>query len=97
MKLLVKLDYIPTEHCRGITSFDNGSFTLDGGTTTIDESYSFAVRAQDRFGFSPRGKNIYNWCAKDNNIRIYRFVCTSFLKQSQRELFKDFISNPKYF
>ena len=25
----------------GITSFDNGSFTLDGGTTTIDESYLF--------------------------------------------------------
>ncbi len=36
----------------GITSFDNNLLTLDGGTTTVDESYSFTVRAQDRFGFS---------------------------------------------
>ena len=45
------LDY--TVKMKPLHHFDNKSLTLDGGTTTVDESYSpITVRAQDRFGFS---------------------------------------------
>ena len=38
----------------GLTTIDKntGAFTLDGGTTTLERSYTFTETAQDQFGFS---------------------------------------------
>jgi len=81
----------------GITSFDNNLLTLDGGTTTIDESYSFTVRAQDRFGFSSVERTFT--LAIDTNVTktFTDLYAQPLLKSSQRSYFKDFISNTNIF
>ena len=81
----------------GITSFDNNELTLDGGTTTVDESYTFTVKAQDRFGFSS--------IARTFTLNINTAVTKTFtnlyvqplLKQTQRDYFQTFISNSNIF
>ena len=95
-EIIGKVRLYPTEHCL-IDPFDNGNFTLDGGTTTIDESYSSAVRAQDRFGFSSVERTFTIGVQKTTTLEFTDLYARPFLKQSQRELFKDFISNPNIF
>jgi hypothetical protein len=81
----------------GITSFDNNSLTLDGGTTTVDESYSFTVRAQDRFGFSSVSRTFtldINTAVTQTFTNLY---VQPLLKQTQRDYLKSFISDPNIF
>jgi len=81
----------------GITSFDSNNLTLDGGTTTVDESYSFTVRAQDRFGFS----SISRTFKLDINTNVTQTFTNLYvqplLKQTQRDYFQTFISNSNIF
>jgi len=81
----------------GITSFDNNSLTLDGGTTTVDESYTFTVRAQDRFGFSSVEKTFSLFVDTDVTQTFTDLYVQPLLKPNQREYFRDFISNPNIF
>ena len=81
----------------GITSFDNNLLILDGGTTTVDESYSFTVRAQDRFGFSSVERT-FNLIINTNVTKTFTdLYAQPLLKSSQRSYFKDFISNTNIF
>lgn len=81
----------------GITSFDNNELTLDGGTTTVDESYTFTVRAQDRFGFSSVERTFNLIIDTDVTKTFTNLYAQPLLKPSQREYFRDFISNPNIF
>ena len=81
----------------GITSFDNNELTLDGGTTTVDESYTFTVRAQDRFGFSSVERTFSLLIDTNVTKTFTNLYAQPFLKTSQRSYFKDFISNPNIF
>ena len=96
-EIIGKVRLYPDGTLPGITSFDNGSFTLDGGTTTVDESYSFTVRAQDRFGFSSLERTFTIGVQKTTTLEFTDLYARPFLKQSQRNYFKDFISNPNIF
>ena len=81
----------------GITSFDNNLLILDGGTTTVDESYSFTVRAQYRFGFSSVERT-FNLIINTNVTKTFTdLYAQPLLKSSQRSYFKDFISNTNIF
>ena len=81
----------------GITSFDNNELTLDGGTTTVDESYTFTVRAQDRFGFSSVERTFNLLIDTDVTKTFTNLYAQPLLKSNQREYFRDFISNPNIF
>ena len=81
----------------GITSFDNNLLILDGGTTTVDESYSFKVRAQDRFGFSSVERTFNLIINTDVTKTFTDLYAQPLLKSSQRSYFKDFISNTTIF
>ena len=81
----------------GITSFDNNSLTLDGGTTTVDESYTFTVRAQDRFGFSSVERTFKLLIDTNVTKTFTNLYVQPLLKPSQRDYFKDFISNTNIF
>lgn len=81
----------------GITSFDNNLLILDGGTTTVDESYSFTVRAQDRFGFSSVERTFNLIINTDVTKTFTDLYAQPLLKSSQRSYFKDFISNTNIF
>lgn len=81
----------------GITSFDNNLLILDGGTTTVDESYSFTVRAQDRFGFSSVERTFNLVINTDVTKTFTDLYAQPLLKSTQRSYFKDFISNTNIF
>jgi hypothetical protein len=81
----------------GITSFDDNLLTLDGATTTVDESYSFTVKAQDRFGFSSVERTFTLVIDTDVTKTFTDLYAQPLLKSTQRNYFKDFISNTNIF
>jgi hypothetical protein len=81
----------------GLLTFDAEDFTLDGGDTTFDRSYSFTVEARDVLGYNSISRT-FTLAIDTPNDRLYsNLVVRPFLKQSQRDLFKSFISDPEVF
>jgi len=81
----------------GLTTFDSQSLILDGGTTTVDKTYSFTVTAQDRFGFSAVSRTFNLQVIVDGNNTYTDLYVQPLLNQSQRDYFYNFISNPSIF
>ena len=83
----------------GLTTIDKstGTFTFDGGTTTLDRSYTFTVTAQDQFGFSATTRT-FTISTTDPDDLLYS--CISMLplmKNADRLSFRKFISDPNIF
>ncbi len=81
----------------GLTQFDNGSFILDGNTSTVDRKFIFEVSVQDQFGYSKTTRE-FNITVGDPGNKSYSDIfARPFLKADQRSLFGTFISNTEVF
>lgn len=81
----------------GLTVFDNKNTTFDGGTTTVDRDYTFTIRAQDQFGFSAIERTFTISTSDPDEILYSNLYMKPFLKQSQKDLYRTFISDPNIF
>jgi hypothetical protein len=80
-----------------LTTFDEGDFTLDGGTTTIDRVFKFTVLAQDQYLYSAITKEFYIEITTSNNKRYSYIFVKPFLSLDQRQSFNSFINNANIF
>lgn len=81
----------------GIITFDENAMTFDAGTTTIDKSYTFTVQARDILSYSAVSRTFTIDIATPNDRLYSNLVVKPFLKQSQRALFKEFITDSTVF
>ena len=84
---------------RGLILFDadEPGFTIDGGLTTFDRSYTFTARAQDQYGFATATKEFTINVTTPNNKLFSNIKTQPLLSLSQRASFKEFITNPDVF
>lgn len=81
----------------GILTLDGGDLLLDGGTTTLDKNYTFTVQARDILSYSAISRE-FTLNIDTPNDRLYsNLIVRPFLKQSQRDLFKNFITDSDVF
>lgn len=82
---------------KSLTTFDNNTLSFDGGTTTIDRSYTFTVRARDQLGYSAITQEFTLFVNTPNNTYYSNLSARPFLKIDQRSMFKEFITDPTVF
>lgn len=81
----------------GILTLDGGDLILDGGTTSLDKNYTFTVQARDILSYSAISRE-FTLNIDTPNDRLYsNLIVRPFLKQSQRDLFKNFITDSDVF
>ena len=83
----------------GLTTIDKATTqtTFDGATTTIDRSYTFTIKAQDQFQFSATTRT-FTITTTDPDDTLYSSISmVPMLKQTQRNSFRNFISDPTIF
>jgi hypothetical protein len=81
----------------GLITFDGGDLTLDEAETTVDRSYTFSVQARDILNYSAISKT-FTINVDTPNDRLYsNLYVKPFLKQSQRDLFREFITDSNIF
>ena len=81
----------------GITTFDEGDLLLDAGTTSIDKKYTFTIQARDILNYSAISRT-FTLSIDTPNDRLYsNMYVKPFLKKSQRDLFREFITDSNIF
>jgi hypothetical protein len=90
-------DYFFPPADKSITTFDGGDLTFDGITSTVDRKYTFTVRARDQLGYSAVTKTFELTVTIPNNLFYSNITARPFLKQSQRSIFKEFVTDPEIF
>ena len=84
----------------GLTTFENKVVSWDGsfpGDTTFDREFKFTVEAKDRFGFTAIEREFKLLVEDPDNIQYTDLYMRPMLKDQERTLFKNFISNPDIF
>lgn len=82
---------------KGLTTIDSDDLILDGGTTSIDKSYAFTINVEDQFGFSATQKEFVININDPNDLVYSNLVVKPFLKQTQRDYYNSFVSDPTIF
>jgi hypothetical protein len=84
----------------GMTTFSDGVYTnqtFDGGTTSIDRSYSFVITAQDQYGYSGISRT-FTLGINTPNDRLYsNIVARTFMNQDKRDIFNNFVNDSNIF
>ena len=93
------LDNLGNVIAPGLTSFDftSDATTFDGGTSSIDRTYEFTVKAQDQYGYSAISKTFKISVDTPNQLIYSNIRVQPFLKTSQRTKWKEFINNATVF
>ena len=83
------------------TSFDLGLTYIDDDDTSIDRVFTFTVKARDQLNYSAVAKEFNIRINIPNSTYYSNISARPFMKQSQRDLFKNFINditifNPRY-
>ena len=81
----------------GLTFFDNDNMTFDNDKTSIDRIFKFTVEAKDRFGYSAVQKEFTIEVIDDDDLQYSNLFMKPFLKDEQRDLFTQFVSDPANF
>ena len=81
----------------GLATFDSGDLILDGDSTTIDKSYKFTVNAEDQFGFSAVTRAFTIKVSDPEDYVYSNLVVQPFMKETQKSIFNNFISDPTIF
>ncbi len=81
----------------GLILLDGGNLTLDEGDTTLDKVYTFTVQAKDVLGYSATTRTFTLRVDTPNDKEFSNLVVKPFLKQTQRDYFKNFITDPEIF
>lgn len=96
-EIVGKVNQYGSSGAPGIITFDNNTLTLDDGTTTLDKDYTFTVQARDILSYSAISRT-FTLSVETPNDRLYsNLVVRPFLKQNQRDLFKEFITDSNIF
>jgi hypothetical protein len=89
---------------KGLTTFDNASFTLDEKETTMDRRYKFTIRAQDQIYYSAIDKEFEIMVNTPNTALYSNIFITSYLdpftptpKTSKRSLYEKFLNDETVF
>ena len=69
------------------------AFTLDGGSTTIDEKWYFTVRASDVYKLSAVDQECYITIKETSLTEYTRVYVKPFLAPASRVAYRDFVSN----
>lgn len=81
----------------GLTTIDQSDFKLDGGTTTIDRTKTFTVKAADRFGYSAQERT-FTVSIIDEDATLYsNLKMRPFLEQNIRDEYRRFVSDSEIF
>jgi hypothetical protein len=81
----------------GLTTIDKGDFTLDGETTFCDRKFTFEAEARDALGTIASVKEFTVIVNSPNDREYSNLIVKPFLKENQRALFKEFITNSSIF
>ena len=83
----------------GLTTIDKATtaITFDGGTTTLDRSYTFTIKAQDQFGFSATTRTFTISTTDPDDLLYSSISMVPMLKSDQRTSFRNFIADPNIF
>ena len=84
----------------GITTFSDGVYTnqtFDGGTSSVDRTFKFVIKAQDQFGYSSISREFILNIDTPNDRLYSSIVARTFMNQSKRALFNDFINDSNVF
>jgi hypothetical protein len=96
-EIVGKVNQFGTINNPGIITFDNGNLLLDAGTTTIDKEYTFTVQARDILSYSAISRT-FTLNIDTPNDRLYsNLVVRPFLKQNQRDIYREFITDSSIF
>lgn len=84
---------------RGLILFDaeTPGFTIDGGLTTFDRTYTFTVKAEDQYGFANSTKQFVISIVTPNNKLFSNIKAQPLLSLPQRASFKKFITDSDVF
>jgi len=99
-EIVGKVNQYNNEDGPGLITFDSNlstDFLLDGGTTTVDRSYTFDVKARDQFGFSASVKTFTLNVTTPNNRLYSNISIKPLLKLDQRAIWKNFITDSTVF
>lgn len=87
-----------SDELRGLTTFDNGNLIFDEGLgTTIDRQFKFTVDARDRFGYSATTREFTINVLDPSDLLFSNVYLKPMLKQEQRRLYRELISDPNIF
>lgn len=83
----------------GLTTFDfaDNITTFDGGTTSVDESYTFTVEVRDQYNYSATSKTFTISIDTPNQLVYSNIRVQPFLKIEQRSVWQSFIDNTTVF
>ena len=84
----------------GLTIFEGKAVTWDGslpGDTTFDRSYKFTVKARDRFNFTAIEQEFKLAINTPDDKQYTDIFMRPMLKDNQRRVYTNFISNPDIF
>ena len=81
----------------GLTRFDNGDFSLDGNTTSIDRRYNFVATARDRFSVTTVEKDFFIEVTDPDQSLYSNVYVQAFLNQDKKDSLIQFIGDPTIF
>lgn len=84
---------------RGLILFDADTpgFSIDGGLTTFDRTYTFTAKAEDQYGFASSTKQFTITIVTPNNKLFSNIKTQPLLSLAQRSSFKKFITDSDVF
>jgi len=98
-EIIGKVNQFSTNDKSGLTRFyEESGFdviytTFDQGTTTIDRSYTFTIKARDQYNYSAITREFTLTITTPNDRLYSNLTVRPFMPVSQRTVFKSFITN----
>ena len=96
-EIVGKVTQFGTINNPGILTLDGSDLTFDDNTTTIDKSYTFTIQARDILSYSAISRTFTLGIDTPNDRLYSNLTVRPFLKQSQRDLFRSFITDSNIF
>ncbi len=90
-------EYTFSEEDRSLTVIDGTNTYFDSDDSTIDKVYKFTVKARDQIGYSAVSKEFTLRVNIPNNTYYSNISARPFMKQHQRDLWKEFVNNSDVF
>jgi hypothetical protein len=81
----------------GLTIFNSDNISFDANITTIDRQFKFLVNAQDQYNYSIAKREFSITVTDPEIIKYSNISMKPFLKESIKQQFRNFISNPEIF
>lgn len=96
-EIIGKVAQFGTPEEPGLTTIDNAAFLLDGGSTTIDRTKTFTVKAADRFGYSAQERTFTVKIVDEDATLYSNLYMRPFLQQNIRDDYRRFVSDANIF